>query len=122
MTDLVFIHGLQVDTVIGVNPRERKIRQTLLIDVDLYTDLSAAGQTDNLAATLDYAAISSSVADTAARSSFLLIEALAEHLCDLILQDHRINKVAIKVTKPGAVSMANAVGCSLLRQRKAADD
>lgn len=118
MTDSVFIHGLGIDTVIGVNPDERTIRQTLVFDIDMLADLKAAGTQDDLNATLDYAAVSDSIVQLVRQSSYFLIEALAERVSELLLEDQRIHKVKIKITKPGVVPLAQAVGCTIERTQR----
>lgn len=117
MTDIIFIHGLAVDTVIGVNPHERNIRQTLVLDLDIETDLARAGTSDDLNDTLDYSAIADRVRAIAGESDFLLIEAFANAVCSTLLRDERVTGVTARITKPGVVRSARDVGISITRRR-----
>ena len=110
MTDTVFIKGLQAASVIGCYDWERDIRQTLVIDVELTSDLTRAAQTDALEDALDYAAISQRVIAVCEESRFQLLEALAEHLAEILLAEFPIETLRMRITKPGAVPEAEGVG------------
>jgi len=101
--DLVLIEGLEVRTVIGIYDWEREIRQTVRLDLEMAWDISKAGQTDDIADTLDYKAVSKRLIDFVEASSFGLIEALAEHCAKIILDDFSVPWVRLKMSKPGAV-------------------
>lgn len=117
--DQVFIRGLLVDAVIGVYDWERDIRQSLLIDLEMDWDIRTAAAGDDLAATLDYAAVSQRVLDYTAASSFQLIESLAERLAALLLEEFAIARLRLRITKPGAVAEAQGgVGVSIERSRR----
>ena len=115
MNDLVLIEGLTVETVIGVFDWEREIQQRLIIDLELYTDISKAASTDNLQDTLDYKAISDAAIAFAENSEYQLIEALAEDLASLILADFSVRKLGLRVSKPGAVPEAENVAIKIVR-------
>lgn len=114
--DKVFIKGLKADSVIGVYDWERKIRQQLIIDLELAADFSAAAASDALPDALDYAAISQSVIAAVEGASYQLLEALAEHLAALILARFPVQGLTLSITKPGAVPAAEAVGVYIERQ------
>ena len=116
--DQVFIKGLAVEAVIGVYDWERRILQPLVLDLDMGWDISAAAAGDDLAATLDYAAVSTRVLEYVAASQFLLVEALAEHVAALVMQEFSVPWLRLRVTKPGAVPQA-AGGVSVLIERGA---
>lgn len=114
--DQVFIKGLAVEAVIGVYDWERRILQPLMLDLDMGWDISAAAAGDDLAATLDYAAVSTRVLEYVAASQFLLVEALAEHVAALVMQEFAVPWLRLRVTKPGAVAQA-AGGVGVLIER-----
>ncbi len=116
--DQVFIKGLAVEAVIGVYDWERRILQPLVLDLDMGWDISAAAAGDDLAATLDYAAVSTRVLEYVAASQFLLVEALAEHVAALVMQEFSVPWLRLRVTKPGAVPQA-AGGVGVLIERGA---
>ena len=85
MIDVIAIESLQVDTIIGVYPRERKIKQTILVDLELHKDLSQSASSDQLEHTLDYDQLSRDLAEFISKSSFKLIEALASGIADYVM-------------------------------------
>lgn len=113
--DKVFIKGLQADTVIGVYDWEREIRQKLLLDIELATDIQPAAKTDDLALTLDYAAISARVIAYIHAAEFQLIETLAEKIAQLLMTEFSIPWLKLTLYKPGAVSEAETVGVMIER-------
>ena len=115
MSDKVFISGLRAETVIGVYDWERNIRQPLVFDIEMATDVKAAAKDDDLNQALDYAAISQRVIEATETSSFQLIETLAEHLAAIILTEFGVSWVQIRVLKPTAVAEADAVGVQIQR-------
>lgn len=101
--DQIHIRQLKLNAVIGVYPRERKAPQAVIMDLALHTDLQAAGRSDQLTDTVDYAALVERVRKAAAASNFQLLEALAEHIADLCLREPRIAAVDVTVSKSGAL-------------------
>lgn len=101
--DQIHIRQLKMNAVIGVYPRERKAPQAVIVDLALYTDLQVAGRSDQLADTVDYAALAERVRKATAKSRFQLLEALAQHIADLCLRDPRIAAVDVTMAKSGAL-------------------
>ncbi len=117
--DIVFIKQLEVMTVIGVFDWEREIKQKLVFDLELATDIAKAAQSDSLEDTLDYKAISHTVHDFVAQSEFQLVETLAERVAQLILNQFPVCWLSLTLNKPGAVSIAKSVGVKIERGHKA---
>lgn len=114
--DIVFIDGLEVDTVIGVYDWERGIRQCLTLDLQLGWDIRPAAAHDALSAALDYAAVSAHIEHFAANSHFQLVETFAEQLAQQLMQGFNIPWLRLRVTKPGAVPAARGgVGVEIER-------
>ncbi|WP_158774832.1 dihydroneopterin aldolase [Cobetia sp. L2A1] len=113
--DRVLIEALAVETVIGVYDWERTIRQRLVIDLEMATDIRAAAAGDDLTYTLDYAAISARIQSYAAESSFELVETFAERLAALLREEFSIPWLRMTLRKPGAVPEAVAVGVRIER-------
>ena len=113
--DTIFIHGLQCKCVIGVWAWEKKVQQTLVLDIDLATDITKAASSDDLQDTLDYKKISDSVIRFAQDNSFDLIETLIEKLADLILTEFDVPWVRIKLDKGGVVKNVKHVGVLIER-------
>jgi len=101
--DLVLIEGLEVRTVIGIYDWEREIRQSVRLDLEMAWDISKAGQTDDIADTLDYKAVSKRLISFVESSSFGLIESLAESCASIVLEEFGVPWLRLKLSKPGAV-------------------
>ncbi len=113
--DLVFVHGLRVEALIGVHAWERELLQVLLIDLDLAADVRAAAARDALGDTLNYQAIAQRVREFVSASSYQLVESLAEALASLLIEEFAIPWLRLRITKPGAVPGADAVGVLIER-------
>lgn len=115
--DKVFIEGLEIETVIGVYDWERRIRQPLVLDLELSFDNRRPAASDDIADTLDYKAISKRLVQFVSASSFQLVETLAERCAQIVLDEFDVRRVRLKVSKPGAVRGAKAVGVAIERSR-----
>ena len=115
--DKVFIEGLEIETVIGIYDWERKIRQPLVFDVEMSFDNRVPAQSDAIADTLDYKAVSKRLIAFVSASSFQLVETLAERCAEIILAEFPVRHLCIKLSKPGAVRGAKAVGVIVERSR-----
>ncbi|GHB00346.1 dihydroneopterin aldolase [Modicisalibacter luteus] len=113
--DRVLIEGLSVETVIGVYDWERTIRQRLELDLELATDIRPAAADDDLAQTLNYAAISERIGVFAETSRLELVETFAERLAAVLREEFGITWLRLTLRKPGAVANARAVGVSIER-------
>ncbi len=112
--DRVYIRGLRIDARIGVHDWERRVRQTLCLDVEMAADVAAAA-VDELALTPDYAAISRRLLEAAQSRHFRLLETLAERLAGLLLEEFGLSWVRLRLGKPGAVAAAADVGVVIER-------
>jgi dihydroneopterin aldolase len=115
--DIVFIQGLQIDCVIGIYDWERKIRQTITLDIEMEFDISQAAQTDDINHTLDYKAVSKRLIEFVRASDFQLVETLAEQITQIILQEFFVNSVKLTLNKGKAVTNAQGVGVIIRRYR-----
>ncbi len=119
MLDTIYIHGLQCKCVIGVWEWEKAITQTLVLDIDLATDIRPAASSDDLKDTLDYKKVSDRVIEYAQANQFDLIETLIERLSEVILSEFNVPWVRIKLDKGGAVKHVNHVGILIERGSRA---
>lgn len=115
--DIVFIEALEAHALIGVYDFERIAPQKLLFDVEMGFDNRRAGTSDDLADTIDYAAVSEAIAAICRDSKFQLVEALAERIAGELLSRFPIQSLSLRVTKPGAVPAARGVGVRIERTR-----
>lgn len=115
--DRVFIAGLEIETVIGIYDWERKIRQPLVFDIEMAFDNRVPAASDDIVDTLDYKAVSKRVVAFVSASEFGLVETLAERCAELILAEFPVRQLRLKLSKPGAVRGAKAVGVIIERTK-----
>jgi len=119
MMDKVSLQGIDVYAHHGVHPAERELGQRFVIDVDLWTDCSAAAASDSLDQALDYTAVHRCINESTAGTSYHLIEALAGYLCLVLLDSFSVDRVQVTVQKPNP-PIANFLGrasVTLVRDR-----
>lgn len=116
--DIVYIRDLKVDTVIGIFDWERRIRQTVSIDLEMATDIRAAAATDNIADALDYKAVSKRIISFVSESEFFLVETMAEKIAGIVRQEFNVPWLSLRVSKPGAIRGAKDVGVLIERGEK----
>lgn len=115
--DKTFIKDLRVRGIIGINDWERGQIQDMLINIEVFSDTRRAAETDNIEDCVNYRTLAKraqAYAETAAR---LTVEALANDLAKLCLQEKGVQKVIVRVEKPGAVRFSNSVGVEIERSR-----
>ncbi|MFO1508382.1 MAG: dihydroneopterin aldolase [Steroidobacteraceae bacterium] len=115
--DRIFLRGLAVDCVIGFIEWERRIRQTVVIDLELPVDCRAAAVRDRVEDTLDYKKVAKRVIAFVEASEFQLVETLAERIARLILDEFALEWVRVSVNKPGAIRGSRDVGIAIERTR-----
>lgn len=113
--DIVFIRELRADAVIGVYDWERKLRQTLVLDLEMAWDNRPAAAGDDVGRALDYAAVSARLIAHIEDSSCQLLETLAEQLAALLLEEFSVPWLRLRLSKPGAVLQARDVGVQIER-------
>jgi 7,8-dihydroneopterin aldolase/epimerase/oxygenase len=113
--DTIFISELKVKTKLGVPAWERMVPQTIILDIEIGYDLALACKSDAIADTIDYGAVVARIHATLSEHSFQLVEALAEHVCQLILKEFKALSVKVKVAKPGILAGLKALGVVIER-------
>jgi len=115
--DRIFLHGLAVECIIGFIEWERRIKQTIVLDVEMPVDCARAAETDDVAATLDYKKVAKRLIGFVSASEFKLVETLAHRAAMTILQEFNVEWVRLSVNKPGAIRHSKDVGVAVLRTR-----
>ncbi len=115
--DKVMIKNLLARGIIGVNDWERKRAQNILINITMFTDTRRAGETDSLEDCVNYSTMSKKILAHAENINRLTVEALANDLAKLCLEEEAVHKVIVSVEKPGAVRFAESVGVEIERSR-----
>ena len=113
--DRILIIDLAARCVIGINDEERRGKQDVLINLIIETDLSRACRSDRIEDTVDYRSLKKRVVETVEASHFFLLEALAEAVADVCLADPKVQRIRVRVEKPGALRYARSVGVEILR-------
>ena len=114
--DKIFITNLLIRAIIGVNEQERETPQDILINVTAFTDTHLPAQSDNIADCVDYADLTKKIRILVEKAQRFTVEALAEDIADLILGGSpKVQKVRVRVEKPGAVTGAESVGVEIER-------
>ncbi|KGQ26335.1 dihydroneopterin triphosphate 2'-epimerase [Gallibacterium anatis] len=109
-TEFIFIEELTVFTTIGVYDWEQQIKQKLVFDLEMAWDSEQAAKTDDVQFCLNYAEVSDFIIDYVANRSFALIERVAYEVIEQLHQRFYISQIRLKLSKPGAVAQAKAVG------------
>ena len=116
--DRIFIKDLLVRGILGINPEERVKRQDILINVVLYADVRKAAATDAIDDAVNYKSISKRIIDHVESSSDFLVEKLVTDLARIILCEYeQVERVQVRVEKPGALRFARSVGIEIERTR-----
>jgi len=113
--DIIFLRELKVDTLIGVYDWEHIVPQTLQIDLEIGLPNSLACRSDDIADALDYSDIVRHLKEVLASRHFNLLEALAEHIAQILLKDFNAPWVKVSVAKLQAIRGSRMVGISIER-------
>ncbi|MBI3771883.1 MAG: dihydroneopterin aldolase [Gammaproteobacteria bacterium] len=116
--DIIYLSGLKIETVIGVYDWERRVKQRVIIDLEMATDIRKAAATDALDDTLNYKAVAKRLIEFVGGSQFQLVETLAERIADLVLQEFNVPWLRLRLNKQGAVRGATDVGVIIERGTK----
>lgn len=115
--DRIFLHGLTSECIIGFIDWERRVKQTVVLDLELPVDCRYAARTDEVADTLDYKKVAKRVLAYVAASECKLVETLAHRLALMILEEFGLPWVRISLNKPGAIRNSRDVGVVIERTR-----
>lgn len=115
LMDIIFLSEMKIDTVIGIWDWERKIRQTVVIDLEMAADIRKAAASDSVDDTLNYKLVAKRVQEFVGDSEFQLVETLAEKIAAIINDEFAVPWVRVRVNKPGAIRGARDVGVMIER-------
>ncbi len=115
--DRIFLHGLEIECIIGFIEWERRIKQTVVLDIEMPVDCARAAVNDDVADTLDYKKVAKRVIAFVSESEFKLVETMAHRLALTILEEFAIEWVRLSINKPGAIRGSKDVGVAVERTR-----
>lgn len=113
--DIIFLHDFKAKTLIGIYPWERKVPQTIQLDLEIALPTSQACQSDRIEDALDYALIIERINKILAEQHFSLLEALAEHIAQTILKEFRSPRVKVSIAKLGIIRGVKKLGVCIER-------
>ena len=116
--DIIYIHELEIETVIGIYDWERKQKQIVSIDLEMATDIRSSAEIDSIERALDYKAIAKRLIDFVDGSEFFLVETLADQIAHLVLSEFDVPWLKLRLGKPGAVRGSRDVGVIIERGKK----
>ena len=115
--DTIFISEIKAQVKLGVPDWERILPQTVLLDIEIDMPHSRSCETDDIQDTIDYGRVVAQIRETLAANTFQLVEALAEHVCQLILTNYDTTRVKVKVAKPGIIPGVKHLGVVIERTK-----
>lgn len=115
--DIIYLSDLKIETIIGIYDWERKIKQTISIDLEMATDIRKAAEHDHIDFTLNYKDVAKRLISFVEQSDFQLVETLSERIAEIVLNEFNISWLRLKLSKPGAIRGAKDVGIIIERSR-----
>jgi len=115
--DRTIIKNILARGIIGIRDWEREKLQDILINIDLYTEIRKPEAPDDISECIDYSEVAKKVMRHAETAKRFTLEALAEDIALMCLQDNRVLKTTVRVEKPGAVRFSESVGVEITRSR-----
>lgn len=116
--DIIYLHDLKIECIIGIWEWERRLKQTVILNLDMAADIRRAATSDKIEDTLNYKAVSKRLVEFVGGSQFQLVETLAEKIAEIMLAEFRLRWVRVRVNKKGAVRGAGDVGVIIERGEK----
>lgn len=115
--DIVYLNDLRVETTIGIYDWERRVKQTISLDLEMATDVAKTAINDSIEDALDYKAVAKRLIAFVSSSEFFLVETLAERIAQIILEEFGVSWLRLKVDKQGAIRGARGVGVIIERRQ-----
>jgi len=116
--DIIFLGGLEIQTIIGIYDWERETKQTIILDIEMAFDIEKAAETDDIQYTLDYKTVSKRIISFVEDSQFYLVEKLIVEIANIIRNEFNVSWVKITLNKKGAIRGASDVGIVIERGEK----
>jgi len=114
--DKIFLSALSVECIVGIWEWERRVKQTVVIDVEMAADIRRAAATDRIEDTIDYKKVAKTLIAFVGASQFHLVETLTERIAELIVTQFGVSWVKVRLNKQGAIRGARDVGIEIERR------
>ena len=116
--DKIFLSSLTIECIVGIWEWERRVKQTVIIDLQMAADIRKAAATDRIEDTVDYKKVSKRIQAFVAESQFQLVETLTEKIAEIIVTEFGVSWVKVRLNKTGAIRGARDVGIEIERRRE----
>lgn len=116
--DIIYLNDLRIDTIIGIYDWERQTKQTVILDIQMGTDIRRSASSDSIEDTINYKAVAKRLFSFVGESEFELVETLAEKITEILLDEFNIPWVRLKLNKQGALRGVRDVGVIIERGEK----
>jgi 7,8-dihydroneopterin aldolase/epimerase/oxygenase len=117
-TDVIFLTGLTVDCIVGIWDWERRVKQKIVLDLEMAADVRRAATSDSIEDTLDYKNVAKRLLGFVGESQYQLVETLAERVAEIIVTEFGVPWVRVRLNKQGAIRGARDVGILIERRRE----
>jgi dihydroneopterin aldolase len=117
-TDVIFLAGLTVDCIVGIWDWERRVKQKVVLDLEMAADVRRAAASDSIDDTLDYKRVAKRLLAFVGESQYQLVETLADRVAELVITEFDVPWVRVRLNKQGAIRGARDVGILIERRRE----
>ena len=117
--DKIFLSALSVECIVGIWEWERRVKQTVILDLEMAADIRRAAASDSIEDTVDYKKVAKRLLAFVGESQFHLVETLAERIAQVVVVEFGVEWVKVRLNKQGAIRGARDVGIEI--ERRAAD-
>jgi dihydroneopterin aldolase len=116
--DIIFLGGLTTECIIGIWDWERRVKQKIVLDIEMAADIRKAAATDHIDDTLDYKRVSKRLLQFVGDSQFQLVETLTERIAEIVVTEFDVPWVRVRLNKQGAIRGSRDVGILVERRRE----
>ena len=109
--DIIFINELRIETLIGIYDWERRVKQTVSLDLEMAADIRRAAASDHI----DFQVVAKRLIEFVGASQFQLVETLAERIAAIVLDEFDVSWLRLRLHKPGALRGSRDVGVVIER-------
>jgi dihydroneopterin aldolase len=114
--DKIFLSSLSVECIVGIWEWERRVKQTVIIDIEMAADIRKAAASDRIEDTVDYKKVAKRLLAFVAESQYHLVETLTEHIAQIVVTEFAVRWVKVRLNKQGAIRGARDVGIEIERR------
>ncbi len=116
--DIIFLGGLTTECIIGIWDWERRVKQKIVLDIEMASDIRKAAASDHIDDTLDYKRVSKRLLQFVGDSQFQLVETLTERIAEIVVTEFDVPWVRVRLNKQGAIRGSRDVGIMVERRRE----